>query len=87
MPATPAAEFAQLEPIGSVAARLVALVIASLALLAGERDGDSDFSAGHWLVVIPLFGPGGRRFTAVHHFSEKRPRPSHCGEGAQVREE
>ena len=82
VPATPVAVLAQLEPIGSVATRLVRLVVASLALLAGERDGDSDFSAGHWLVVFPL-GPGGRRSQAVRPFSEKRPRPSHCGEGAR----
>ena len=32
---------------GRVAPRLVGLVVAPLALLAGERDGDSDVSAGH----------------------------------------
>ena len=67
--ATPVAVLAQLEPVGSVATRLVGLVVASLALLAGERDGDSDFSAGHWLVVIPL--------------SEQRRSPLAWGEGAR----
>ena len=84
VPAAPVAVLAQLEPVGSVAARLVALVVASLALLAGERHSDSDFSAGHWLVVVPLFGPGGRRLSVpCARFSEKRPRPSHCGEEAR----
>ena len=72
VPAAPVTVLAQLEPIGSVATRLVALVVASLALLAGERDGDSDFSAGHWLVVVPL--------------SEKRPRPSLGARGREVAE-
>jgi hypothetical protein len=45
--ATPAAVLAQLDPIRVVALALVRLVVAMLALLAGEGDSDSDISAGH----------------------------------------
>src|SRR5271166_2974654 len=45
--ATPAAVLAQRDPIGVVALALVRLVVAMLALLAGEGDSDSDISAGH----------------------------------------
>jgi hypothetical protein len=45
--ATPAAVFAQLDPLRVVALALVGLVVPALALLAGEGDSDPDISAGH----------------------------------------
>src|SRR5918999_15995 len=47
MPATPAAVLAELDPVGIVPLRLLGLVVAPLALLAREGDGDSDVSASH----------------------------------------
>jgi hypothetical protein len=45
--ATPTAVLAQGDPVRVVALALVCLVVAMLALLAGEGDSDSDVSAGH----------------------------------------
>jgi hypothetical protein len=45
--ATPTAVLAQADPVRVVALALVCLVVAMLALLAGEGDSDSDVSAGH----------------------------------------
>jgi hypothetical protein len=45
--ATPAAVLAQRDAIGVVALALIRLVVAMLALLAGEGDSDSHVSAGH----------------------------------------
>src|SRR6185503_7684999 len=45
--ATPVTVLAQLEAVGRVSPRLVRLVVTPPALLAGERNGDSDFSACH----------------------------------------
>jgi hypothetical protein len=47
MPAAPTAVLAKLDPIGMVALGLLGLVVAPLALLAREGDGDSDISASH----------------------------------------
>ena len=49
----PAAVLAQGDPVGVVALALVGLVVAMLAILAGEGDSDSDVSAGH--VVSPAW--------------------------------
>ena len=68
----PVAVLAQLDAVGRVPPRLVGLVVAPLAFLAGERDGDSNVSAGHWLVVLPLFGSGGRRSGAAYHPPQKK---------------
>ena len=65
--ATPAAVLAHCHPIGIVALALVGLVVAPFALLASERDGDSNVSAGHceipawWLIAAP---------------GEEKPRPA-----------
>jgi hypothetical protein len=45
--ATPAAVLAQPDAIGVVALALIRLVVAVLALLAGEGDSDPNVSAGH----------------------------------------
>jgi hypothetical protein len=45
--ATPAAVLAQPDAIGVVALALIGLVVAVLALLAGEGDSDPNVSAGH----------------------------------------
>jgi hypothetical protein len=45
--ATPTAVLAQAHPVGVVALALVRLVVAMLALLAGEGDRNSYVSAGH----------------------------------------
>src|SRR5829696_1760662 len=47
--AAPAAVLAELDPVRIVALGLLGLVVAPLALLAGEGHGDSDVSAGHRL--------------------------------------
>jgi hypothetical protein len=47
VPAAPATVLAQGDPIGAVALALVGLVIAMLAVLAGEGDSYSNVSAGH----------------------------------------
>jgi hypothetical protein len=44
---TPPAVLAKLDAVRRVAPGLVGLVVASLALLAGEGDSDSNVSAGH----------------------------------------
>jgi hypothetical protein len=46
--ATPATVLTQRHPVRVVALALVGLVVAMLALLAGEGDSDSDISASHW---------------------------------------
>src|SRR5918911_79143 len=48
--AAPAAVLAQLDPVRVVALRLLALVVAPLALLASQRHCDSDVPAGHGLL-------------------------------------
>ena len=48
--AAPAAVLAHLDPVGRVSPRLVGLVVAPLALLAGEGYGDSNVSASHLLL-------------------------------------
>jgi hypothetical protein len=45
--ATPAAILAQTHPVGVVALALIRLVVAMLALLAGEGDSNANVSAGH----------------------------------------
>src|SRR5213078_80408 len=62
--AAPAAVLAQLDPVRIVALRLLALVVAPLALLASQRHGDSNVPAGHGL-------PG--RFRSAGP-AKKRPR-------------
>src|SRR5436190_8461112 len=61
VPAAPAAVLAQLDPVGIVALRLLALVIAPLALLARECDGDSDVSAGHRYLEVDNKRPASAR--------------------------
>jgi hypothetical protein len=58
MPTAPAAEFPQLYAIRIVAPALVGLVVAPLALLAGKRHRDSNFSASHLSVDEGLQRPG-----------------------------
>jgi hypothetical protein len=48
VPATPPTVFAQGDPVGVIALALVRLVVAALALLAGEGHSDPDVSASHW---------------------------------------
>jgi hypothetical protein len=50
--ATPAAVLAQTHPVRVVALALIRLVVAVLALLAGEGDSDSNVSAGHGLKTL-----------------------------------
>src|SRR5581483_12164890 len=47
MPAAPAAVLAQLDPVRVVALGFLGLVVAPPALVAGQRHGNSDVSAGH----------------------------------------
>jgi hypothetical protein len=47
MPTAPTAVLSKLNPIGIVPLRLLGLIVAPLALLAREGDGDSDVSASH----------------------------------------
>jgi hypothetical protein len=47
MPTAPAAVLAQADAVGVVALALVCLIVAMLALLAGEGDSDANVSAGH----------------------------------------
>jgi hypothetical protein len=47
VPTTPATVLAQSDPVGVVALGLVCLVVAMLALLAGEGDSNSNVSASH----------------------------------------
>jgi hypothetical protein len=49
--------FIGVDPVGRVAPRLVRLIVAPLALLARESDGDSDFSASHLLDQAPPTAP------------------------------
>jgi hypothetical protein len=48
VPAAPTAVLAKLDPVGMVALGLLGLVVAPLAFLTREGDGDSDVSASHW---------------------------------------
>src|SRR5204863_10203482 len=58
--AAPAAVLLQLEPVGRVPLRLVRLVVAPLALGAGERDRDS-YSGCHWFGISLSFRAGEAR--------------------------
>jgi hypothetical protein len=56
VPAAPAAVLAQADAIGVVALALIRLVVAPLAVLAGEGDSDANVSAGHVAVLLPVLG-------------------------------
>jgi hypothetical protein len=69
VPSAPAAVLAELDPVGIVPLRLLGLIVAPLALLAREGDGDSDFSASHG-----SFGRLGRERPTASRGNAKRPR-------------
>src|SRR5919197_5279694 len=59
--AAKAAVLAQLDPVGIVALGLLALIVAPLALLARECDGDSDVSAGQRYLEVDKKDPASAR--------------------------
>jgi hypothetical protein len=69
--ATPAAVLAQTDSVGAVALALVGLIVAMLALLAGEGDSYSNVSAGH--IENPCVG-WWKGWKAT--LGEEKPRPS-----------
>src|SRR5919197_5016332 len=73
--AAKAAVLAQLDPVGIVALGLLALVVAPLALLARECDGDSDVSASHRFQVMKK-DPASARLGASLARPPFRSRPS-----------